>query len=103
ATAPSGHPQVMALRTTFGLVSTVDGGGTWMVTCEPAIGFANEWDAPLAFSVAGAALVGIPGGLVLARPRYCDFERPSGAPEEAVLDLTVDARGHRLVAAAVSK
>jgi MYXO-CTERM domain-containing protein len=102
ASAPSGHPLVMALRTTFGLVSTVDGGATWLVTCEPAIGFSNEWDAPLAFSAAGAAVLGIPGGVVLASPRYCDFERPASAPEDAVLDLTVDAQGRRLVAAAVA-
>jgi hypothetical protein len=102
ATAPTGHPMVMALRTTFGLVSSLDGGTTWMVTCEPAIGFSNEWDAPLAFSASGAALLGIPGGVVLAPPRYCDFQRPPTAPEEAVLDLTVDARGRRLLAAAVS-
>jgi hypothetical protein len=98
----SGHPLVMGLRTTFGLVSTVDGAATWMLTCEPAIGFSSEWDAPLAFSAGGAALVGIPGGLVLAAPRYCDFQRPPTAPEEAVLDLTVDTRGRRLVAAAVA-
>jgi hypothetical protein len=101
--AASGHPQVMALRTTFGLVSTVDGGATWLVSCEPAIGFSNEWDAPVSLSAAGDALVGIPGGLVRAAPRYCDFERPPSAPEEAVLDLAVDGRGRRLVAAAVSK
>jgi MYXO-CTERM domain-containing protein len=102
ATGASGHPQVMALRTTFGLVSTIDGGATWAVTCEPAIGFTNEWDAPLAFSAGGSALMGIPAGLVLAAPRFCDFERPPTAPEEAVVDLTVDARGRRLVAAAVA-
>jgi hypothetical protein len=102
ASAASGHPLVMGLRTTFGLVSTVDGGATWLLTCEPAIGFSNEWDAPLAFSADGAALMGLPSGLVLAPPRYCDFQRPPSAPEDGVLDLTVDARGRRLVAAAVA-
>jgi len=101
--AANGHPAVMALRTTFGLVSTIDGGNTWVLTCEPAIGFSTEWDAPLAFTAGGAALMGIPGGLVLAPARYCDFQRPITAPEEAVLDVTVDARGRRVVAAAVSK
>ena len=103
ATASNGHPLVMALGTTFGLVSTVDGGATWAITCEPAIGFSAEWDAPLTFTVSGAAVMGIPAGLVLAPPRFCDFQRPVTAPEQAVLDLTVDGRGRRLVAAPSSK
>jgi hypothetical protein len=102
ADAPSGHPLVMAIETTFGIVSSRDGGATWQLACEPAIGFMTEWNAALVLAANGTAVTGLPDGLVTAPAPYCTFSRPNGAPEQGVLDLTVDALGRRMVAAAVS-
>ena len=102
ASAPSGHPLLMALQTTFGVVSTSDGGAHWQLTCEPAVGFSTEWDAALALAANGAAISGLPDGLVVAAPAYCDFQRPATSPHGPVLDLTVDLRGRRVVAAGAS-
>jgi MYXO-CTERM domain-containing protein len=101
-TAASGHPRLMALQTTFGLVTTTDGGLTWRHTCEPGVGFSTDWDPALVLAADGAVVSGLPYGLVTARPGYCRFDRPATAPEQPVIDLTVDGRGRRIVAAALS-
>jgi photosystem II stability/assembly factor-like uncharacterized protein len=103
AVGPQGHPLVMALQTTFGIVSTSDGGARWHLACEAAIGFATDWDPPLVISASEAVIAGLPSGLAVARPAYCAFDLPASAPVEPVLDLAIDGRGRRIVAAAASR
>ena len=92
-------PPTIALATTFGVVSSGDGGRTWHFTCEEGLGFDStlRWDPALAIS--GTTLtVGLPDGLSLGPSTGCAaFARPASATIDAVIDLSAD--GRRLAAA----
>jgi hypothetical protein len=98
---PGADSSLMALETTFGLVSSSDGGRTWRYTCEEGVGFVSSlrWDMALAITAGGAVVAGLPDGLAVGGADRCAFDRPPSAPPEPVVDLASDASGRRLAAA----
>ena len=57
-------PSHVVVRTTFGLVSTVDAGNSWFWTCDTAAGFDAALDEPaLVLTAGGGQLLGMFGGL----------------------------------------
>jgi photosystem II stability/assembly factor-like uncharacterized protein len=91
----------MALATTFGVLTSGDGGKSWRFACEEAVGHRSSlrWDMSLALTSGGALVAGLPDGLSVAAQDHCGFVRPATAPEEPVVDLAVDGSGRRLAAA----
>ena len=60
---PGGDPNLVVLRTTFGIVVSRDAGKSWSWICERALGFTGEWDPPLAVTKDGRIWVGLSDGL----------------------------------------
>jgi hypothetical protein len=90
--ARPGAPDELLLRTTFGVLSSRDGGTTWHWVCEAAIGYGGVQDPTLGFLADGTVLAGLFEGLSVSRDGGCDY-RFAGAPleRETILDLTVPA------------
>jgi len=64
----------LALRATFGVTVTHDGGKSWSWLCEEAMGFSGAWDPPIAFGNDGSLLIGLTDGLVSTRDA-CTMQR----------------------------
>ncbi len=96
--APGG-PHV-ALRATFGVVVSRDGGATWSWLCEELLGYATSgppWDARIAWAPSPggappALLVGLPDGLSRAAT-LCEAPRVADARRDFTGDLTTTADG----------
>ncbi len=97
AVAPrGGDPNIIALRTTFGIVISHDAGKTWSWICEAALGFTGQWDPPLAISKDGRLWVGVSDGLRITRDG-CQSDEVADFHGERVTDLAVDASGENVV------
>jgi len=92
---PGPGSSLIALRTTFGLVVSHDGGRRWGWTCEEAFGGASGYDPSLAIGFDGSLIATVPTGLSLSRSG-CAWERPRGTPMRAIVDVTVDASGRTM-------
>jgi hypothetical protein len=99
AIAPhGGDPNVIALRTTFGIVMSHDAGKTWTWICEAALGFTGEWDPPLAITKDGRLWVGLSDGLRITRDG-CASSKVAEFDGDRITDLAVDASGENVVVA----
>jgi len=97
ALAPRGaDPNLIVLRTTFGIVVSHDAGKTWSWICEAALGFTGEWDPPVAITKDGKIWVGLPDGLRSTRDG-CSSDDISAFHGERVTDLAVDGSGENLI------
>ncbi len=97
AVAPrGGDPNVIALRTTFGIVMSHDAGKTWSWICEAALGFTGEWDPPIAITKDGRLWVGLSDGLRITRDGCASDEVPEFQGDR-VTDLAVDSTGENVV------
>lgn len=87
--APS-DPQMLVLRTTFGVLVSRDRGQNWDWICEQAIGYPNGEEAFLGVTSNSTVVGGTFGGLVLSSDHGCSW---SGSPdltlENPIGDLTV--------------
>lgn len=79
-------PQRMALRTTFGVVSSVDGGKTFAWTCERALHYQNILPA-IALPAGGPLVLGIATGVVSGELAACDHALAEGFAGE-IADVT---------------
>jgi hypothetical protein len=95
----SGSSQI-GLQTTFGYVFSRDGGQTWQLRCEEAIGFDSieTWDPPLVLTET-RAIAGLPQGLSVAATNYCAFDLATNVPDQPIVDLASDPSGQKVVAA----
>lgn len=97
AIAPrGGDPNVIALRTTFGIVMSHDAGKTWSWICEAALGFTGEWDPPIAVTKDGRLWVGLSDGLRVTRDG-CASDEVAEFHGDRVTDLAVDSSGENVV------
>jgi MYXO-CTERM domain-containing protein len=88
----------LALRSTFGVLQTFDGGATWVWVCEQAAGYADIQDPSIALTGDGTLLVGFEK-LTATRDHGCTWATPAGFTGSSVTDLAVDpARPGRVVA-----
>jgi len=94
---PGASATAVAVRTTFGLFVSRDGGASFAWVCEESLGYGGRWDAPLALGADGSLSLGLPDG---ARRGVddCDFPRSFGGA--AVVDLAASPGGERLYGAA---
>ena len=98
---PGEASDVIVLRTTFGLVVSVDAGRTWQWLCEDLFDYGQVtiWDPRLALGSRGMdgvpLLVGIPTGLMRTLDR-CTATRVPEMAEEFTGDVTTSADGRRV-------
>jgi photosystem II stability/assembly factor-like uncharacterized protein len=79
------------VRTTYGIITTDDGGGEWRWICPDGVGFeADKEDPPVAIMGDGTALVGTFDGLSVSADG-CDFTFPSLLEGRYVIDLFPEA------------
>ena len=95
---PGAGNQLLALQTTFGLVTSIDAGHTWHWVCEQGEGYAGMADPSLGLMRDGSLMISLPDGLSLAPAPYCNFARPATAPTQLVVDVANDPLGTRAVA-----
>ncbi|MEO8877716.1 MAG: hypothetical protein ABI461_19135, partial [Polyangiaceae bacterium] len=93
ALAPhGGDPNLVDMRTTFGIVVSRDAGKSWTWICEAALGFNGNWDPPIAITKDGTIWVGLPDGLRSTHDG-CSSDEIADFHGDRVSDLTVDASG----------
>ncbi len=93
---------LIAVRTTFGLVVSDDGGRRFRFLCEEAFEYRDGVDPSLAWSARGALLVGVEDGL-MASATLCDPMRRRDLDGQYVADLTTDPTGAVVLAALRSR
>src|SRR3954467_10548772 len=73
---PAEESSTFALSTTFGLVTSFDGGSTWQLTCEEGLGFdqRTEWDLTTAITADNTLVMGLPDGAGYTRRPACSVE-----------------------------
>jgi len=85
-----GKPQVMALRTTFGVLLSTDAAKDWLWICESAIGYGMiQSDPAVGFTAGGALLAGTVVGLAVSPDTGCSWAFAGGALDGAVTDVAV--------------
>lgn len=82
-----GDPARLALRATFGVVVSSDGGKNWDWICERAMGFGGSEDPSIYISGSGAILVGTFEGMRRSTDGGCHFAHDASWPQN-VVDLT---------------
>lgn len=90
------NPARIVVRTTFGLLSSVDAGATWRWICEEQVGFSGTFDPAIAIAGDGSLLAGLPDGLSHTQTGGCKWARSLALGKEWIVDLAVDRRepGH---------
>lgn len=83
-------PSHLVLRTTFGILSSSDAGGSWGWVCEAAVGYGGTQDPAMGVLADGTVLAGIFEGLAITHDRGCSWAFAK-APLEAeyVIDVSV--------------
>src|SRR5258705_4416499 len=76
----------LALRSTFGVLQTFDGGATWVWLCEQAAGDRRIQDPSIALTGDGSLLVGYEK-LSATRDRGCTWSAPAGFTASSGTDL----------------
>lgn len=99
---PGRSDDLIAVRTTFGLVVSDDGGQRFRFLCEEAFEYRDGVDPSLAWSSDGSLLVGVEDGL-MASATLCDPMRRRDLDAQYVVDLTTDATGASVLAALRSR
>lgn len=98
---PGASSDVMALRTTFGLVESVDGGRSWTWLCEDVFdyGFGPPYDPPIALGARGAdgvpLMVSLTDGL-MRTTNFCAAERVPEVDREFSGDITSVGNGETI-------
>jgi hypothetical protein len=93
---------LIAVRATFGLVVSDDGGQRFRFLCEEAFEYRDGVDPSLAWSSTGALLVGVEDGL-MASATLCDPMRRRDLDGRYVVDLSTDPTGAVVLAALGSR
>jgi MYXO-CTERM domain-containing protein len=99
-------PDLVVVRTTYGLLVSRDGGGSWRWLCESALGVpaVSVEDPSVALTASDALVVGHTGGLEISHDDGCDFACVEGPlARQPIVDLAVRADDpHAVVALASS-
>ncbi|MDO9018060.1 MAG: hypothetical protein Q8S73_12120 [Deltaproteobacteria bacterium] len=97
---PGERNDVLALRTTFGLVLSRDGGREWGWICEEAYEAVGASDPSLSIGPDGNLVIATFMGLWGSDGAYCRWARPPGAPARGYADVTNTFDGRTMVALA---
>lgn len=99
---PGRSDDLIAVRATFGLVVSDDGGRRFRFVCEEAFEYRDGYDPSLVWTANGTLLVGVEDGLQ-ATQTLCDPTRRRELDGQYVVDLTNDATGRVVLAALRSR
>lgn len=83
----------LVLRTTYGLVQSLDAGQSWQWVCEQSIGLPGDSveDPPIGVTGDGTILAGTSLGLAVSHDRACGFAfAPSDVGTSRIIDLAVE-------------
>ncbi len=94
---PGARADRIALRTTFGIIVSADGGASWSWLCEELFEYSNgsPWDPPLAWGAANAGtplFVGVPDGLIRSGD-LCSAARVTETMRDFTGDVTTTRDG----------
>lgn len=88
ATRP-GHPDHIALRATFGVLFSSDGGQNWDWVCENGMGYGPRSDYLLALTEQGTAMMAALEGLTISHDGGCNWAFAEGPLQKReVIDVT---------------
>lgn len=86
-----GDPSHIVIRTTYGLVTSSDGGAHWSWICENAIGSNSFEDPMMAITKDGSVLAGLFEGLNVTHDRGCQWDfAGQGLAMRFVVDLSTE-------------
>lgn len=77
------------VRTTFGLVTTRDGGESWHWICEKAIGFSGNEDPAYVVTPKGTLVAGTSAGAAVSRDKGCSFSFAGGPGAHVLTAISV--------------
>ncbi|WP_437922745.1 hypothetical protein WMF37_27350 [Sorangium sp. So ce291] len=84
-------PDHIALRATYGLLVTRDGGERWSWICEGAIGYSGFEDPMMVITGGGSILAGLFDGLSATHDGGCQWEMTEGElAQRNIVDLSID-------------
>ncbi|MCG8554728.1 MAG: hypothetical protein MJD61_05480, partial [Proteobacteria bacterium] len=84
-------PDHLIVRATYGLLVTRNGGRSWSLICEQAVGYGGNEDPTLGLLGDGTLMAGLFDGLALVSADGCSVRRPRGGVNEMqIVDVTVD-------------
>src|SRR5438105_4730872 len=98
------NPNVIMVRTTFGLLLSDDHGASFRWICESLIGFTNGQDPGVGMFGDGAYAVAGYNGLYISHDNACSFPTIGGvAANQYVIDIAVDKDAQGAVAVSSHK
>ena len=86
------------LRTTYGLVTSADGGASWDWICESGVGYGGQQDAMVAATVNGKVFVAAEDGLFVTTDNGCGWSRNPDIGANYVRDIAVESDGRHVLA-----
>jgi hypothetical protein len=86
-----GHPEQMALRTTFGVLVSSDRAATWSFICEAAVGYQSSEDPALSMTGGGTLLASTGEGLAVSADGCAWGFASGGLANQVVVDSAVRA------------
>lgn len=97
---PGSRNDLLALRTTFGLLLSRDAGRSWGWVCEAAYGAVGASDPTVSIGADGTLVLASFTGLTTSSGDYCDWPPPTGVPVRDFADVSNTADGQSVVALA---
>lgn len=87
---PGGDSARQFVRTTFGLLTTMDSGASYRWMCERVVGFSGSQDPAVMMMGDGALVVALFDGLVVSHDGGCSFARAPSLEGQYVIDVALD-------------
>ena len=92
-------PNTAWVSTSYGFARTTDGGTTFTLACESAIGYSMGFHPYAQLTEQGTLFMGLPDGLAVARGDACTFERASEVEGHFITDVSLDTNGRAIILA----
>lgn len=80
----------VAVRTTYGLLVTSDGGASWDWICEQAVKWTGQYDPSITITADGTILAGIYDHLSVGRGDHCGWSSAAGLDQKNVVDVSTE-------------
>ena len=94
---PSDESRVW-VSTSYGFAKSSDGGRSFQLVCEAAIGYGGGFHPHAAITETGAIFMGVADGLAIGRGESCAFERAPDLEGSYVIDVSLDLPSGRAIA-----
>src|SRR5690349_1126401 len=98
---PSNPDHILA-RTTYGLLTTEDGGQVWDWICEQAVQWTGQYDPPMAITKDGTLIAGVYDHLGVGTVGGCTWDRPVPLEGKNVVDVSTQKDDPAVVVALTS-